>query len=426
MAKRSTRTCLTDELGELIQESNPLDVNTGVVLDAFGRQRVTQPLTIFDSKQIFDNQPLFWDETTGLEDITSSHSVLTASTTISYNGGLTGGTFTRQTFMRFNYQPGKSQLIMMTGVLLTTNGGIGITSRIGYFDDDNGLFFESDEGIGVVLRSGASGSAVDTRIEQDDWNVDKMDGSGESGITLDLTKTQIFVIDFEWLGVGTARMGVFARGEVHYVHQFRNANVLTEVYMSTPNLPLRYQLVVLGFEESVATSMVCICSTVVSEGGVDEEGILRYKSTAGTHIDANSSGTIYAVVGIRLKSAALGATILLEEMSMVNSTNDNFEWLVILNPTLASAVTFANEVNSNVQTAVGEASNPSLSTITGGTVMFGGFVKSSASTGSITRFVQNSIRLGSALDGTPDEIFLAVRPLSANADLNGSVTWREM
>ncbi|KKK52864.1 hypothetical protein LCGC14_3100620, partial [marine sediment metagenome] len=286
MAKRSTRTTLVDEDGNLINAANPLDVVTGppgglevvqpthddlncnaniqyedadvtterplpvdpgFVLDAFGRQRITQPLTVFDSKQIFDNQPRFWDETEGLLDFTSTHSVLTASTVISYDAGATGGTFTRQSFMRFNYQPGKSQLIMMTGILRKSGSPL---AQIGYFDDDNGLFFETntEDVTGVVLRSGVSGSTVDTRVVQANWNLDVMDGSGVSGITLDWSKTQIFVIDFEWLGVGTARMGVFAHGEIHYVHQFRNANVLDVVYMSTPNLPCRYQLTAGAFE----------------------------------------------------------------------------------------------------------------------------------------------------------------------------------
>ncbi len=462
MAKRSTRTTLVDEDGNLINAANPLDVvtgppgglevvqpthgdlnvnanvqyenadvtierplpvDTGLVFDAFGRQRVTQPRTIFDSKQIFDNQPMFWDETTGLADITSAHSVLTASTVISYDAGATGGTFTRQTFMRFNYQPGKSQLVMMTGILIKTGAA---TTRIGYFDDDNGLFFESVASVtGVVLRSGVSGSTVDTRVVQANWNLDVMDGSGVSGITLDWSKTQIFVIDFEWLGVGTARMGVFAHGEIHYVHQFRNANVLTVVYMSTPNLPCRFQLVAAG--STSASSMECICTTAVSEGGMDvDQGILRYKSTGGTHIDCNTANFIYAIAGIRLKTTALGATILLEEMSMINATNDDFEWMVILNAVLGTPMTFADETNSNVQTGVGEGSNPSLTTISSGTSLFGGFVKASASTGSVTRVVQNSIRLGAAIDGTRDEIYLAVRPLSANADIDGSITWREM
>ena len=115
-------------------------------VDAFGRWRTSCPFTLFDSKQVFDNQPLFWDES--LEagaGITSSHSTDEAATTITSTLN-TAGTFTRQTFMTFNYQPGKSQQILMTGVLDNSGGGTGVERRIGQFDDNNGIFFEDDAG----------------------------------------------------------------------------------------------------------------------------------------------------------------------------------------------------------------------------------------------------------------------------------------
>ena len=112
--------------------------------DAFGRQRISNPEAIFNSKQIFDNQPLYWDDIqesgTGTSSTYSSNrasSVLAVSAT-------TAGKRTRQTFMRFNYQPSKSQLIFITGILKKSGGGSGITTRMGLFDNDNGLFLESD------------------------------------------------------------------------------------------------------------------------------------------------------------------------------------------------------------------------------------------------------------------------------------------
>ncbi len=388
-------------------------------VDAFGRQRTSEPLTLFDSKQVFDNQPLFWDETTGLADISSAHSVSTASTVISYNGGETGGTFIRQTFMRFNYQPGKSQLVMMTGILRKTGAA---NTRIGYFDADNGMFFESLAGdTAVVLRSGASGFTEDTRFEQTDWNVDKMNGSGESGINLDWTKTQIFVFDFEWLGVGTARMGVFAHGEIHYVHEFDNANVLTGVYMSTPNLPCRFELT--ADPESVAASMECICGTVVSEGGASELGVNRYKGTGGAHVDTSAIDTVYAIVGIRLKSTHLGAEVRLLSAHLAELAGGKvIEWQLRLNPTVAGTFTFSGETNSSVETALGAITN----TVTGGLSIAGGFFASANRGGSEFREMDSELRLGSAIDGTRDILVLTARPvLGTNSDVEGSLSWKE-
>jgi hypothetical protein len=393
--------------------------------DAFGRLRVSEPLTIFDSKQSNDNQALFWDETTGLSDISSAHDPDRAATIISYNGGATGGTFIRQTFMRFNYQPGKSQQILMTGILDMSGGGAGITRRVGYFDDDNGLFFQdANDVISVVRRSKSTGTPVDEVVEQTNWNVDVMDGSGISGVTLDLTKTQIFSIDFEWLGVGRVRMFLVSAGVFYLVHEFDHANILDVVYMSTPNLPCRYELVAAG--GSAASSIECLCSSVLSEGGQQHMGSIRYRSTNGTHINAQAANTTYALVGIRLKTTHIGAMIDLESISLINVAGDDYEWLILLNPSVSTPVTWEDEPNGAVQTSVGNAGSPSTSTLTGGTVLSGGFVKSSSSGGHVDQGLSNAIRLGSAIDGTRDEIYLACRPLTSGADMEAGLDWREI
>ena len=212
----------------------------GPISDAFGRLRTSTPQTIFDSKQINDNAPLSWDDAevsgggTG-----STYNANQASTTITV--GAEAGVRTRQTKMRFNYQPGKSQMICVTGILGV--GASGITQRIGYGDDDNGLFFETIDGIFQVnRRTKTSGSAVNNRTIQSNFNIDTMDGTGPSRITIDLSKTQIFWIDFEWLSVGRVRFGFVIEGKLIYFHEFNHANDLIVAYMSTPNLPLRYEI----------------------------------------------------------------------------------------------------------------------------------------------------------------------------------------
>ena len=392
-------------------------------MDSFARLRVSTPFTVFDSKQIYDNQPFFWDETSGLADITSAHSANTASTVITYDGGVTGGTFTRQTFMRFNYQPGKSQLVIMTGILDRSGGGAGIQRRLGYFDDDNGLFFEDDAGtIGVTRRTNVTGSPVDTTIAQASWNVDAMDGTGRSGLTIDWTKTQLFVIDFEWLAVGRIRFGVIGRGRIHYVHEDLNANVLDKVYMSTPNLPVRYQLIAAG--SSTASSIECICATVISEGGQTQLGILRSKGTDGTHVDANTENVLYAVVGIRLKSTHIGTRIDLVKASLAEHAGGNIlQWQLIFNGTVAGAPSWANETNSAIQTFTGATAN----TVTGGTIIDSGFFATANKGGAETAELDNALHLGAAIDGTVDELVLAIMPVggSTNADVEGSLGWRE-
>jgi len=194
-------------------------------VDAFARLRISEPLTIFDSKQLHDKQPLFWDEELG-GSATSTHVPADSDVEMTVTANAADYVI-RQTKQRFNYQPGKSQLVLMT---FQSPQVAGITGRVGLFDDDgtgnnltpnNGIFFESD---GDVSWNIAKDGTIEETVTQANWNVDKMDGTGKSGITLDLTGCQILVIDFEWLGVGRVRVGFVIDGLIYYVHNFNHAN----------------------------------------------------------------------------------------------------------------------------------------------------------------------------------------------------------
>jgi len=401
--------------------SNAMRFDDTPNLDAFSRLRVSQPLTLFDSKQIHDNQPLFWDDQQESgSGTTSVHSVNAARTRMGVALN-TAGKRTRQTFMRFTYHPGKSQLVVMTTLL--SGGGSGITASVGAFDDDNGIFFSSIDGtLKAVIRSNVTGTPVDTAISQSSWNKDKMDGSGPSGQTIDPTKTQILWFDFEWLGVGRIRFGFKIDGIFILAHQVLNANALDVVYMSTPNLPLRYQIENDG--TGAATTMDHLCSTVISEGGKSELGVLRCVSTGGTHVDVATENIIYAILGIRLKSTHLGADIEIVSADIAEHTGSKFlEWMLILNGTVAGPPTWGDETNSAIQTFTGATAN----TVTGGTVIGGGHFASANKGGAEGNTISSALRLGAAIDNTVDEIVLAVRPIggSANADVEGSLIWRE-
>ena len=406
-------------------EANPLFVDfPDQNHDAFGRLRFSDPETIFDSKQIFDNQPLLWDESlesgTG---ITSAHSVNRASTKMTSTLN-TAGTFTRQTYQCFNYQPGKSQLVIMTGILGETGGGTGVVRRAGQFDDDNGVFFEDDEGVfKVVCRSSVSGSPVDTKVAQSDFNLDKLDGTGPSGHTIDPSKAQILFMDYEWLGVGRVRFGFGFEGKTVYCHEFRNSNAVSSVYMSTPNNPLRYQMITQS--TSAASTLEAICATVISEGGSNARGVNRSASNDGTHVDANTQNTVYAILGVRLKSSYIGATIDMISTNIAeHAGNNNYEWFMVHNPTVTGTFTYADETNSAIQVARGAGAG---ATVTGGTRVGGGHGSSSQKGGSDSSDIEDALGLGAAIDGTRDEVVLCVRPIggSTNLDIEGTINWRE-
>lgn len=328
--------------------------------DAFGRARISSAFSLFASKQLYDAAPLFWDdqEVSG-GGTNSTHSSNRASSTLAVSAN-TAGKRVRQTKRRFNYQPGKSQLIFMTAIM--GEGQAGITRRLGYFDDNNGLFFQlSGTEVRVARRTKVTGNVQDISVKQVDWNIDTLDGSGDSGITLDLSKAQIFVIDFEWLGTGRVRFGFMVDGNLYYCHQILAANVLTSVYMSTPNLPLRYEISNDG--TGGAATLEVICNAVISEGEQEYLGAILSASNANDYLVAASAGTLYACLGLRLKSTHFGANIFNLALSLMGaSANDFFHWQLLLNPTVAGTFAYSDITNSACQKAIGVTAN----TVTGG------------------------------------------------------------
>lgn len=397
-----------------------IELDSALHRDAFGRLRVSSPYTVFDSKQVAFDPSVFWDnqEVSG-SGTGSAYSANTASTVLSV-GATTAGKRVRQTYMRFNYQPGKSLLVLITGTMVHSGGGAGIISGMGYYDDKNGIFFKYDEGtFKIVKRTYVTGAAVDTEVAQSAWNGDQLDGSGNSGVTLDLTKSQIFWIDFEWLGVGTVRTGVVVDGEFILCHTFNHANSLSGVYMSTPNLPIRYEIENDG--TGAASELEAICSSVESEGGEEKTGIIRSKNVGTTFVNANSVGTVYALVGIRLKSSAPDAIVKAIAETVYTATNDAILWELRFNPTVAGTFTYSDVTDSPVQTAVGASGG--TNTVTGGEVIRSGYQAAGGSSRAAEVF--STRHLGTDLSGVSDELVLCVTPLSSNSDVYGSLTWRE-
>ena len=415
-----------DGFATQVSDNNPLPISFGTAArDSFGRFRVSNLTKLFESKQIFDNQPLFWDELLTGSGITSAWTVARASTILTSTAS-TAGNFIRQTFRRFNYRAGQSTLIDMTGILDPSGGGTGVQRYIGQLDDDNGFYFMDDQGtIKVGCRSSVTGSPVDVLTEQANWNVDTMDGTGPSGLTLDPTKAQIFFFDYEWLGVGVVRFAVGGpRGEPIYVHEFRNANALDSVYMSTPNNPLRYQMITTA--SSPASTMECMCAAVSTEGDDSPLGIEHNHSTDGTAITLASTGQYYPIVGIRLQAAKVGAMVDTINVHAIElGTNKFYQWALMFNPTISGTFTYGDLTNSAVQTATGVGAT----TVTGnGIIIASGFGVSAKSGGSGGDAINTTLKLGVDIAGTGlDTLVLAIQPIGGTSGLSaeGSMTWRE-
>lgn len=390
-------------------------------LDAFYRLRISNPQTIFDSKQLADSQPLFWDdaETSGGGTATAFNTNQ-ASTSISV-GNTTAGTRVRQTFRHFNYQHGKSQLIIMTAVVGTA--ATGITRRLGLFNANNGIFWEqTSAGMGVVVRTYTGGSASNNRIAQADWNLDTMDGNGPSGLTLNYAKTLIYFMDFEWLGVGTVRFGVFVNGIPYYVHAFHHSNINTLVYMSTPNLPLRYEIVNGG--TGAAASLVHICTTVITEGGRQNTGFERALNRGTDTLTTLNDADIYPLIGLRLKTTHLGTFVRLLDYQILCTSTAEYAYYIIISPSIAgTALSWSAVTNSGLEYTYGT----NATKISGGTVIATGLGSDTATNRvGIQRTTESDLVIGSSIAGTPQEIFVGIQRLTGTTEtFYSSVIWSE-
>ena len=374
----------------------------GMETDAFGRLRVGNPFTIFDSQNRYgkDNQ---FDETTATGGtstyLADESSVALAVTTSS------GSEVVRQTYRVFPYQPGKSLLVLATFVMAA--GETNLRQRVGYYNTENGVFFQKTGTTNqFVLRSNVTGTPSDTRtVDQADWNGDKLDGTGESGITLDTSKAQILFMDFEWLGVGSVRCGFVINGQFIICHTFENANDITSVYMTTAILPIRYEIKATGALGSAAT-MKQICSSVISEGGYQQaaaEQIAR-QTTPVTGITT----TFVPLVSIRLNASSLGAVVLPQFFQVFPLTSQNYEVALFKNTTLTGDswdTTTFNNVDYDV----------SATAMTGGTIVQQSYVASSAQ-GRASLVAPTGynfdLQLGVSLGGTSDIYTVGIQTVS--------------
>ena len=413
-------------VGQLMASNTEVPISfPPTALDAFGRQRVSQPYTLFDSQNRYAADNQFDSSTTGTGSTTFNTNQASVSMSVTAGGV---GSVVRQTYRSFPYQPGKGLLVLATFVMDSSNS-VNLSQRVGYFNTDNGVFFQKVDGVNsFVLRSNTSGTPSDARtVNQADWNGDPLDGTGTSGYTLDLTKPQILWMDFEWLGVGSVRCGFIINGEYIVCHTFNTANVYgTTVYMTTAILPVRYEITTTT--SAVAATLTQICCSVVSEGGFEQTSIDHVARRTTIFTTINTAATFYPIVSIRLASGRTGAVVLPNRVQFLPTTSQNYEVALLKNPTLTGA-TWAATVpsDSNVEYDVAATAISSI-----GTIAQTDYVTSSGSAGvsqtSAPTGYNWDLQLGVSLAGVSDIYTLAVRTVSGatTGDGLGSISFYDL
>jgi hypothetical protein len=391
----------------------------GTNLDAFGRLRVSNPVTLFDTQNMYVDSGQF-------SNITANGGTVTyVANESSFNLAVTaanGSSVVSQCKTTQPYLPGKSLLCLESFAFATLAAGC--RQRVGYFTTNNGIYFEADgEDLYLVIRSKASGAVQEERIAQANWNTNTLK-TGVSpnplGINLNPALTNIFWCDIEWLGVGNVRAGFIINGEFIVCHTFQHANQAgnTTVYMTSATLNPRYEITNTA-NTAGARTMKQICSTVISEGGYLPTPTIGFVDS-GIRPTRVATANVYTnLATIRLNPDCIDAVVTPSQIDLLLTSVSYGSWQLVVGASNVAGLTYANVGLGIIQ------ANTSAVQIGDGTVVYGG-VTSSRDTSTIGEDVARRIQLSRHANGTPITLTLCAGYGSNNADVIWRFGWGEV
>ena len=411
---------IADNIGAII---NPSSNPNSMATDAFGRLRVSNPVTLFDSSHRYKDNGLWATATaSGGTAVFSANEGL-----VNLNVDATDGSeVIRETYKIFSYQPGKSLLVFDTFVMAPAKTNL--RQRVGYFGDDNGLYVQlKDNTLSFVERSLVTGVMTETIVNQSSWNVDKLNGNGPSGVTINISKAQIFFMDIEWLGEGTVRLGFIIDGVFILCHRFNHANLITSTYITTASLPLRYEITNTD-TTSGASTLKQVCSSVISEGGYELRGAQQAVGTPITTPRTFSvAGTYVPIIGLKLTSTKLDAVVILTAASILGLGNGkNYSWRLMQSATITGGSWISAGADSAVEY------NLSGTSATGGRILAQGYVNSSNQGSPSINILKEALFANqlerNGLTGTAYEAVLevAINDASGTNGVYASLDWEEV
>lgn len=382
----------------------------------FNRLKSSNFVNIFDSKQIYDDEPLKFNNyilNSGATAYNNQISATTLSVTTAAND-----LALRQTNRYFNYQPGRNLNIFISFNLKTQNENT--IKSIGYFDDNNGIFLkQTSDNIYLTKRSNTSGVPIDEDISQSGWNIDSLDGYGVSGQQIDFSKVQLMIIELEWFGAIGAKIGFVINNNIYYVHKFDYSNELDNVYIRTPNLPIRGEIRKIGASASSSDFDFISCSAS-QEGASDLNGIIRTSDRGVSSISTTT--TLVPLISIRLKSNYNRAAIIPMFASIITSSTGNYHYKILVNPIITGGpeASWISVSNSAIEYDITQAG-----TVSSGIQLYSGY-SSSQQSNTVINF-KNIYYLTSNYLGVSDILVLAVQSVSNPAETYyGSLTWLEI
>jgi hypothetical protein len=383
--------------------------------DAFSRLRVSEPFTLFDSSFRFADNGLWNTSTSG----TTSVGFADGSMLLTVDGN-SGTRVYRETTKVFAYQPGKSLLILCTMAFATPKNNL--RQRIGYFGSTNGMYLEQDgTTLYLVRRSETLGTTL--RVAQANWNANTFLVSPR---VLDVSKTNIFWMDIEWLGVGDVRVGFVVDGTFVLAHTFHNDNVNILPYITTASLPLRVEI-----ENTAATGSAStftqICNTVISEGGYALYGT---QNSVGTPVNSartssGTTGTFIPVVAIQLKTTKLDAIVIPTSLSMLGLGN-NVTWKYELRA--QATITGGSFTDVSADSAV--QYNVTGDTVTGGRILASGYIRSDNQGSTVFTILKEGLFRNqlerNSFTSTPYTLALCMAASTTSQPCFASIDWEEV
>ena len=381
------------------------------------RLKVAPYQSVFFNTFQYGKETDVWDESLVGVGATATFNA-SSSNIVMEVGSAAGSKVVRQTKNVMRYIPGRSA--SLTFAIRLDTPQVGIRRRFGLFDDNNGAYFEDDGGTySYVIRSNTTGIVSERRVTRDDWNGEKFDGNGYTGVTADATKQQMISINYEWYGAGIVEFAWLMKNETIPSHTFENSNTLDTVWCSTPFLPIRVEIE--NVTGVAGTHYIYQGSnSLIQEGEPEKLGILESVANPITGTTMSAADTFYPIISLRLKASQLGAVALIRSLQTATNDNTNVYWRLIENPTLTGASwTDHPDPNSFMQY------DTSATATTDGNIVLSGFTISGGA--ALTPIDEKAqLQIGRSGIGTISDIYtLACASPNTNKKVLAVLNWIE-
>jgi hypothetical protein len=397
-----------NELGTLV---NPTTVAfPSAQYDMFGKFMVASPTKLFEASACCPlDTTRYWDTA-----VVGSGTVTHNTTTKQYCLNLTtasGDKAILQTRRQIQYNKGNAQEIL---VIYKPASIANRRERWGYFDENNGVFFELTGTTGkVVIRTSTGGSPSDTlSFSQAQWD-DPLNGLGPSGKTIDWAKQTVFKIEFGWLSSRGVRFSVDVGGTFVAVKTWLISNMLDVPFMASGNLPIRFEAENLAL--TTAGTSCTTCNAVMSSGAGQQEGKVRVVSAGLTTLNLTTTPTIY--LGVRLNSSYLNSSIKPLTSTIFTLTGTGIVYYqLIYNPTITGGSWTSQGVYDTLAAGV--------TTFSGGSVLADGFADLAVKSGTRNESIMDllsDIYVGRGIAGGQDVLVLVASASTGTGTMYASM-----